>query len=671
MKLVFRNAVWNMTMNVGASRPVHLCFLLCLIFSLGFPRTIVSLHADQTSHLAASRFPIQMRQSGGVHEYYVDCGGGEGDADGASPASAWRTINAVNSHTFLPGDIIRFKRGTECHGSLWPKGSGSDVAIIRMSAYGTGARPKVIAGKMDDEVFKLFNQEYWDVDSIDFSGGTLFGVFVSGDKGILHHIHLRNLLVHDVYGENLKSKDCGLVLIQPGKAQQHFDDVLVEEVTAYRTNQWAGILVGGGNFGFLPEPEWSTHVTVRNSVVHDVYGDGIVLFRVRDGRIDTTAAWHTGMQPTQTTGTPNAIWTWMCTDCVVIHSEAFLTDSPGVDGGAFDIDYGNTRNSVIDNYGHDTQGYCIAVFGAGFVTHDSVVEGNLCINNGKSPRMASYQGAIFVWTWNNGSIENLRIEKNTVFWAPPGSAPALINHAAIQGAQVIFRGNNIYSSSPWIVDSDKQISFQNNRYTTCPLSAAIWVFDHHTYDSFDQFHAGTGQDQGSAWNSDSATRTCPGLERLRPKTNPSGSKANSANSASVAKSLGGWAVRSEIPVSIDANGFLDVVSAGQLIVFKNLYTQFQSSSLRMILTLHLEKGSAVQSVQDVIRDLDMGDVKLAVTSDLDSLTRTKTRLFDPSGSTAMEWQDFVGPAEIGLAVRSKLGEPIYSQLEPGAVARPQ
>ena len=52
-------------------------------------------------------------------------------------------------------------------------------------------------------------------------------------------------------------------------------------------------------------------------------------------------------------------------------NEAFLTDSPGVDGGAYDIDYGNTKNSVIDNYGHDTQGYCVAVFGAGFVTKES------------------------------------------------------------------------------------------------------------------------------------------------------------------------------------------------------------------------------------------------------------------------------------------------------------
>jgi len=120
-------------------------------------------------------------------------------------------------------------------------------------------------------------------------------------------------------------------------------------VTAYGTEQWAGILVGGGNFGEVAEENWNTHVLVRNSVVHDVYGDGIILFRVKDGVIDTSAAWNIGMQPTQSIGTPNAIWTWMCKDCVVKRCEAFLTDSPGVDGGAFDIDYGNTRNSVVES----------------------------------------------------------------------------------------------------------------------------------------------------------------------------------------------------------------------------------------------------------------------------------------------------------------------------------
>ena len=152
-------------------------------------------------------------------------------------------------------------------------------------------------------------------------------------------------------------------------------------------------------------------MVIRNSTVHNVQGDGIVLFRVRHGSIESSVAWNTGMQVTQTIGTPNAIWTWMCDDCTVTQNEAFLTDSPGVDGGAFDIDYGNTDNSVIDNYGHDTQGYCVAVFGAGFVTRASTVRGNLCINNGRSPRMADFQGAIFLHTWNGGSIDGLTVEE--------------------------------------------------------------------------------------------------------------------------------------------------------------------------------------------------------------------------------------------------------------------
>ena len=186
-------------------------------------------------------------------------------------------------------------------------------------------------------------------------------------------------------------------------------------------------------------------------------GDGIVLFRVIHGRIDSSVAWNTGMQVTETTGTPNAIWTWMCDDCTVEGNEAYLTDSPGVDGGAYDIDYGNTKNSVIDNYGHDTQGYCVAVFGAGFVTKESTVRGNLCVNNGRSPRMAKYQGAIFLLSWNDGSIDGLTVENNTVYWSPFENSPALVNQATIKAGTAAFRNNTIYSTSPWIVDSNTSL----------------------------------------------------------------------------------------------------------------------------------------------------------------------------------------------------------------------
>jgi hypothetical protein len=601
----------------------------------------------------------------GGSEYYVDCSATEKDGEGRSPATAWHSVDAVNRHRFSPGDIIYLKRGTECRGSLWPKGSGSASATIRLSAYGRGARPKVIAGKDDEEAFRLFDQEYWDVDSIEFAGGTVFGIFVSGDAGILHHIHLRSLVVHDVHGGEVKHKESGLVVISPGKVEQHFDDVLVEGVTAYRTEQWAGILVGGGNFGEVAEDKWNTRVIVRNCVVHDVYGDGIVLFRVKDGLIDTSAAWHTGMQPTQSIGTPNAIWTWMCKDCVVRKNEAFLTDSPGVDGGAFDIDYGNTRNSVLENYGHDTQGYCVAVFGAGYVTHDSVVEGNLCINNGMAPRMARYQGAIFLWTWNNGVIENVRVERNSIYWSPPGNFPAVLNRADIRGSQKIFRENRIHSSSPSVVESNKEMSFLSNRYTTCGGGAATWVFDNHNYSSFDAYRAGSGQDPGSTWKPEEAMAPCLGNEQSPAEKGAGGAPAKKYAVSARGTVPSGWTVVSEIPASIDASGLLDTASAGQLMVLKNLYTQYHPSGLRMTVTLHLKHSGEDESVQNVIQDLGMNDVNASVLTGGVS-ARPRTRLISPDGSIRGEWHDFVGPAEIGLAARSALGVPLYSQMEPEA-----
>ncbi len=312
-------------------------------------------------------------------------------------------MQAVSRHTFHPGDSIYFRRGSVCSGMLAPKGSGSAAAPIRLGAWGTGALPRIEAAHGDEAAMKLFDQEYWTIEDLEFSRGQPHGVFVSGSKGVLHGIHIKDVVVHDVAGAP-KTKEDGLVVIASASEKQHFDDVLIDGVTAYHTTQWAGILVGGVAHGYPPEASRNTNVVIRNSIVHDVTGDGIVLFEVNNGLIENSVAWRTGMQDTETIGTPNAIWTWMCRNCAVRHNEAFLTDSPGVDGGAFDIDYGNDDNTVEENYAHDTQGYCVAVFAAGWVTGNSMVRNNTCAANGLSPRLASRQGAVFLSTWNGGKI---------------------------------------------------------------------------------------------------------------------------------------------------------------------------------------------------------------------------------------------------------------------------
>lgn len=600
--------------------------------------------------------------SNGIHgrSFYVDCSAVKA-GDGASPQNAWNKLAQLNTAVFSPGDTIQLRRGTECTGSLEPKGSGAEGAPIRLTAYGEGSRPKIVAGKSARQALYLFNQQYWDIDSLDISGGTTNGVFISGDKGVLHHIHLTNLAVHDVFGGEIKHKESGLVAISPSSANSHFDDVVVDDVSVWNTNQWVGILIGGGDLGYPPESDWSIHAVIRNSTAHDVQGDGIVLFRVRKGIIESSVAWNTGMQVTQTVGTPNAIWTWMCDECVVRNTEAYLTDSPGVDGGAYDIDYGNTKNSVIDNYGHDTQGYCVAVFGAGFVTRQSVVRGNLCINNGRSPRMAKYQGAIFLLTWNGGSIDDLTMEGNTVYWNPYENAPALLNEADIKAGTAVFRGNSVYSTSPWMADSNTALLSTQNHYTYFGSQVPNWRFGGKHFSNLAETQSGVHQEDGSSY------RQQPLFDwplAAREKFGNAGNKE--AGQVSPLNPNRHWLLKCVVPVTINAQGLMQDSTLRQLTVLKSFMLQYRPQGLQVDFKLtapdmHLFMTPAFKNAWN---DFGFDKRNFDHFQMINSPGPGQITLIAPGGIIAGQWTGFAGPTELGLALRRALGEPDYAGMEP-------
>lgn len=570
--------------------------------------------------------------------FYVDCGAAA-SGTGSTPSSPWNSLTPLNARVFGPRNTIALRRGATCHGTLAPQGSGTATQPIRLTAYGEGPRPKVIADASAEESLRLFNQENWDIDSLDLSGGRFYGVFISGNKGILHHIHLQNMAVHDVFGGEMKHKEGGLVSITPGTADQHFDDVLVDGVTAWNTNQWVGILIGGGDLGYPPESDWSSNVEIRNSTIHDVQGDGIVLFRDRAGRIDSSVAWNTGMQQTETIGTPNAIWTWMCDDCTVENNEAYLTDSPGVDGGAYDIDYGNTKNSVIDNYAHDTQGYCVAVFGAGFVTRESLVRGNLCVNNARSPRMAKYQGAIFLLTWNGGSIDGLTIENNTVYWNPFENAPAVLNGADIRAGSAVFRNNTIESTAPWLTSSHASLSFTQNQYTYFGAGEPQWRVDAQRFASLAALQAGAHQEQGSSFLR-RPLRQWPGMQGTR---------------------MGDWRLDGSVPVALNQEGLLSDAALQQIVVLKSLSQQYRASGLRVTLRMTSPDAQLFrsQAFRNAVLDLDLKG--MTVTQAVDAGAEQMS-LTGPTGKLAGHWDGFSGPTQLGLALREAMGEPVYAQM---------
>ena len=143
--------------------------------------------------------------------YYLDCAASH-DGDGKQ-ATPWNSLTSVNAFTFIPGDHFLLKRGTSCNGALAPQGSGTANAPIVIDAYGTGAQP-VISGGSAEEALKLFNQQYWEINNLEVTGGNRYGVYVSGNTAhqSINHIYLRNLNVHGATYTSAKRADSGEVL---------------------------------------------------------------------------------------------------------------------------------------------------------------------------------------------------------------------------------------------------------------------------------------------------------------------------------------------------------------------------------------------------------------------------------------------------------------------------
>lgn len=72
--------------------------------------------------------------------FYVDSENGNDSNAGTSEASAWKTLEKVNSYHFTAGNIIRFKCGGLWRGQLKPKSGVSNNPIVYTS-YGTGKKP--------------------------------------------------------------------------------------------------------------------------------------------------------------------------------------------------------------------------------------------------------------------------------------------------------------------------------------------------------------------------------------------------------------------------------------------------------------------------------------------------------------------------------------------------
>lgn len=623
----------------------------------------------------------------GATTYYLDCNAGNDNATGTSPDQAWRTLERANRQSLGPGDALLIRRGTRCSGTLKLQGSGALGRPARIGSYGDGPLP-VIDARGAIAALEIEDQQHWVIESLEFTGGTLYGIHVSARRGTTRGIELRNVVVHGVHGE-LKTKSSGLIAVLGHEPESVLERITIDGATCYDTSQWAGIIVRGAS-----RENRARQITIRNSIVHHVYGDGIVLFQVEDGLIEYSAAWLTGLQPRETIGTPNGIWTWRCRRCTVQWTEGFWIDSPGVDGGVYDIDWGNEDNIVQYNFGHDAQGYCASVFGAqGEVTVNSVIRYNVCVNNGRSPKLARRQGEIYISTWDKGSIDAVRIHNNTIYWNPPIEAPVLqIDQADFTGpGPNLFERNVIYSTSPLLIHSNLALKFDGNLYWQVSGKPPRWEYGQHAYHDWRTFQQKTGQElqgryQDPLLNALLVPRAgSPALDAVRcdptakvdafghplpqgkncdlgaiealppaPDTRPRRFVREAIPKQDIhgRSTLGVWTLLSFLAPD-------SALSRSQLVFLKAALVQYRGRGLRVLTVWPLKQAELIP----LSYELDLGEV-LAVADPERSIAKAHgvesypaSLLVDNAGRVIERWDGFAAPAHLGLLLRTLAGPP--------------
>jgi parallel beta helix pectate lyase-like protein len=440
--------------------------------------------------------------------YYVNCAAAS-NGNGTS-ASPWNNLATVNGTTFAPGDSLLFNRGTTCAGSFVFSSSGTSTSPITIGAYGTGPLP-AIDGTGQNRAVKLLNTSYVTVQNLEVKNSRVWGVLVTTNHDApAVGITLKDLDVHHVAGfgnyYTMSAKWTGLVVFAPGMIvepdmtkgsgvytrKSYFDTVVVDNVTAYDTDMWAGIFVWGVQID--QSRQWkklardparqSRNIRIRNSTVHDTNGDGIAIYMSRVGSIENSVVYRSGLEPPpEDIGTPVGLWWWSSSDIAGNANESYDNQSPGVDGGAYDIDYWSTNSTLQYNYGHDNAAFCIGVFGYSGTTTRNIARYNICAGNGTkhtylhgtATEIMPGQSEIYLCTWGGGRLADTWIYNNTFYVNSTGdpSATGLFDICPGGGdseSNGMFKNNLVVSAIPNVLGdvaaANKRVRDYNLYYYT-------------------------------------------------------------------------------------------------------------------------------------------------------------------------------------------------------------
>ena len=374
--------------------------------------------------------------------YHVDAARGNDAAPGTSPTSAWQSLEKVNSTRLQPGDRVLLKSGSRWSGQLTITSSGAPGKPIVVSRYGNGPLPRIDGeGRSENAVF-VHNAEFVEVRDLEITNlgpepALHRGVLVLlDDFGDARGIVLSGLYVHDVNGIQKDKGNGGIILRTQGlKKPSRFSGVLVEKNIVWKVDR-SGILL---HSYFWARERWhpSLGVIVRDNLVQDIGGDGIVVWATDGARVEHNISRDANRRANSFNA---GIWPWSSDNALFQLNEAASTRTTK-DGLGFDSDY-NSRNTVYQyNYSHDNEG--------GFI--------HICNNGNHPPRFN---------IGNDGTIVRYNISRNDrerIFDISGAATNTLIHDNAIYTGPGI--GVQMLILSKW-KEWPIGVTFRNNSFLT-------------------------------------------------------------------------------------------------------------------------------------------------------------------------------------------------------------
>ena len=387
---------------------------------------------------ATAQPPLAAAREGAA--YYIDSISGADGNSGTSPRQAWKTLTKVNATTFHPGDRILFVSGCVWTGQLWPKGSGTAEHPIVIDKYGGDVLPVINGAGLAEDAVLLKNQEYWEVRNLAITNtGSTPGVrrganLIAENSGDLHHLYLEGLNIRDVNGSEKDKANGGISYHAIGDVKpSRFVDLRIEGNTISHVDR-------SGIFG------WSTHwqrskwypslgVVIRNNVLDDIGGDGIVNVAT-DGALVEHNVVSRASQRSQDYNV--GIWPWSADNTVIQYNEVYGTRGQH-DAEGFDSDW-NSRNTIIQyNYSHDNDG--------GFLL--------ICNEGSQSPRdSAGNVGTIVRYNVSqndhhrgiklSGPVKNTLIYNNTIYVGKGENVDVVLHTDWTGWASDTYLYNNIF-----------------------------------------------------------------------------------------------------------------------------------------------------------------------------------------------------------------------------------